>query len=324
MPSRKHIKPPPNFSFVTLESGAEETSWLKVHSSVARSHAAYWGGPHKHKRQTVEETIGLRCNTTAPAYVTCNASSSHDDTETAFGQSIAKRVPRRTLISPKTAKATTSAPKAGFESPRYIEPDHLRHLPSMPSEIRATGSPFAAGLRTLKFFGEGFVKRFISSDHEDYLIMFSGCLLLSYAHTMALTGHGTKVVLLQLKSRVIGRITAKIKSSGSLLSPRCLTAILALGAPIVCLVSRDLPNSLSMWDYINASMQNDYLCCPDSADKARSALEERIVHQQAIRRLFLKSSARFHDADNLALWRYVSNCMDMYASFKSFCTLAIS
>ena len=131
--------------------------------------------------------------------------------------------------------------------------------------------------------------------------MFSGYLLLSYAHYMALTGRGTKTVLLELKGQVIRHISSQMKSSDCLLSPWCLTAILALGSPIVCLVSRDLPKRLSIWEYINATMEEDYLCCPESADTAQSALDERIVHRQAIRKLLFKSSISFQDTDSLAL-----------------------
>jgi len=63
MPSRKHIKPPPTFSFVTLEFEAKETRWLKIHSGAVRSHSAYWGGPARHRRQAKKHTaeqLGIR------------------------------------------------------------------------------------------------------------------------------------------------------------------------------------------------------------------------------------------------------------------------
>jgi hypothetical protein len=141
--------------------------------------------------------------------------------------------------------------------------------------------------------------------------MFSGCQLLAYAHSMALTGDGTKTVLLELKTQVIRRISATMKSSDGFLSPWSLTAILALGAPIVCLVSQDLPKRLSIREYINASMQDYSLCCQDSADIAHRALDERLVHRQALYRLLLKSSSCCTDAEGLALLQYVSNCVKM-------------
>ena len=148
-------------------------------------------------------------------------------------------------------------------------------------------------------------------DDEDHSIMSSACLLLSYAYSMALTGQGTKTVLLALKSHVIQRLSAKMKSSNGLLSPRCLTAILALAAPIVCLVSQDLPKRLSMWDYLMASMQDNYLCSPESAETAQRALHERMVHRQATRRHFVHTKVGFQDADSVALLRYISNCINM-------------
>jgi hypothetical protein len=240
------------------------------------------------------------------------------DSKPTFSCFFAPTLRRRQSTKQKNAKAILLHPQTRPPSPWHIQSqtDNLEHLPSVPSKIRATGSPFATTLSTFEFFGEGFVKQFVMFDHEDYSIMFSGCLLLSYAHSMALTGQGTKTLLLQLKSQVIRRISAKMRSSEGLLSPQCLTAILALGAPIVCLVSQDLPKCLSISDYIKVSAQEDYLCCLASADTAQHALEERIIHRQAMRRLFFKSIASFKNAHNLALLQYISNSINMYASFK--------
>ena len=307
MPSRKHIKPPPTFSFVTLEFEAKETRWLKIHSGAVRSHSAYWGGPARHRRQAKKHTAEQQGDTNT---------TTHVDGKSAFGRGSTKR---------KDVKAITVTPirAAGSGSPRYIEPDNLHYLPSGASDIRALGPSFAAGLSTFKFCGERFVKQFVMLDHADYSIMFSGCLLLSYAYSMALTGQGTKTLLPELKGQVIRHISARMKASNGLLSPRCLIAILALGAPIVCLVSQHLPKCLSICEYITASMDEDYLCCQESADTAQSALNERIVHRQAIRRLFFRSNASFQDADSLALLQYVSNYMNLYASFESFYLLVI-
>ncbi|KAK5054545.1 hypothetical protein LTR84_001436 [Exophiala bonariae] len=162
-----------------------------------------------------------------------------------------------------------------------------------------------------EFFGQDFVHKFIISDHHDSLTMLSACRLLSYAHSMALTGLGTRTMLLELKSHVIQNLTANLKSSNFLLSPQSLTAILVLSAPIVCLVSHDLPNRLSMWDYLIASMQDDNVCCPESAETAQRALKERTLHRQATRRLFDTSSESYLDAESTTLLRYVSNWMNI-------------
>jgi hypothetical protein len=311
MPSRKTIRPPPNFSFVPLELEGKETSWLKVHSGAARSHAAYWGGSARHQRQEKCQAAEQQDNAVAPASDTDRNASPANDTKPIFRYFVAPTVRRRNLSKSKTTKDTIRSMQAGSAPLYHIEPNNLQYLPSVPPEIKVTGLRFASGLTTFEFCGTAFVKRFVMIDHEDYSIMFSGFLLLSYAYSMALTGHGTKLALLELKEQVIGRIRAKIKSSDGLLSPQCLTAILALGAPIVCLVSRDLPQSLSVWDYIMATMRDDYLCCPASADKAESALDERIVHRQALCRLFIKSYSNFRDAESLALLQYVANCINM-------------
>jgi hypothetical protein len=315
MPSRKNIKPPPNFSFVTLEYKPKEISWVKVHSGVARSHAAYWGGSAKHRRQGSKQIAGQQGGSTASSSYTEKDSNSHDDAKPTFDNPGAPNVRHRPLTKPKDAKATPLPPQIVNKFLRCLVPDKLQHLPSFLPEIKVAGPAFATGLPTFNFYGEEFVNQFIMFNHEDFSVMFSGCLLQSYAHSMALTGQGSQTILLRLKGHVIRRISDRIKSSEGLLSPRCLTAILALAAPIVCLVSRDLPKSLSVWDYINASMQGSHLCCPESAMRAQSAFNERIIHEEAARKFLTRSHATFQDADSVALFRYISNCLELYVSF---------
>lgn len=108
--------------------------------------------------------------------------------------------------------------------------------------------PFGAELSPLRFFGENFVKQFVMADHEDQPVLFDGCLLLSDAHAMALTGRGTRTALLELKSRVFRCINDRMEVSDSLLSPQCLSAILALGAPINCVSG--LPRSAKAYNYL--------------------------------------------------------------------------
>ena len=300
-------------------------SWLKIHSGAARSHAAYWGGPEKVHHEGKKHLAAQQDTTTTTTSTsdTDRDTSSRDDCKPTFGCFYAPTVLRRRSTKPNNVKAIILPPQKRTRSPRHLEIDNTEHLPSLPYEIRATGSPSASTLSTFEFFGEGFVRQFVMFDHEDYSIMFSGCLLLSYAQSMALTGQGTKTTLLELKSQVIRRISAKTGSSVGLLSPQCLTAILALGAPIVCMVSQDLPQRLSISDYINVSAQEDYLCCAASANTAQRALEERIVHRQAMRRLFSKTNASSQDADNIALLQYISDSINMYASLRFSCILAI-
>jgi hypothetical protein len=310
MPSGKVVKPPPTFSFINLGHEATETSWLKIHSGAARRHAAYWSGSGKHRRQSKTRMTGQQIS-----YGTslCNIDkdiSSFQETTDAADETVAPFARRRGFKKRKDARAITSLVETRLESPRYVEYDNLRYFPAVPSGISAIASSFVAGKSIFKFCGESFVTRYFTADHEDNPIMFSAYLLLSYAHNMALTGHGSKTVLLQLKGQVIHLISSKMISSHGLLSPRCLTAILALGAPIVSLISQELPKSLSMLEYINVSGLEDFLCC-EFAHIAHSAHEERTVHWNAMRKLFYKSNASFQDAESLTLLRYVSNCMNM-------------
>lgn len=154
-------------------------------------------------------------------------------------------------------------------------------------------------------------------DNEDSAMMFSSCLLVGYARHTALTGQGTSTTLLELKSQVMRHLTSKMNSPEGLLSPRSLVAILALGAPIVCLVSGDFPRGLSIREYINVTLEEVYLCNEESAVAALSSYSEQGVHRQAPRRLFLRTKANFQDGDSIALLQYISNFMKLWVLFLS-------
>ena len=240
--------------------------------SLVRSHTAR-GAEHQEEGKLPLENE--EAATPAPSFCTENdiESPKGSNTVTVRNQRPGKSTNARGQRSPR---------KETLPSPSHMEADILKYLPPHDASIAAMASTLGDRLSSLKFFGESFVKRFLMVDHEDYSIMLSGCILLSHANDMALTGSGTKATLLELKGQVITRINAKIESASGLLSPQCLLAISALASPIVCLVSQDLPHSLSIWDYINVSQYADYLCCASSAETAQTALHERRVHAEAM------------------------------------------
>ncbi|KAK5033183.1 hypothetical protein LTS07_003484 [Exophiala sideris] len=272
--SGKGNKPRPRFSFVNLDFEAGEVNWVRRHAGPTRSHAAYWGGPSGAQRHH------SNTDTSVPNAVTYHAPPYEAGPVHGCFPSRSSRHWRTTATRASEFPLSMRPPPA----PRHFEPDHLRYLPSLPFEISGTDTSTAACSSLFDFFGETFVRRFLTSNHEDSSVMFCGCLLLSYAHTMALTAAGKRTVLLQLKGHVIRYINTKLATS-NMLSPRSLTAILALGAPIVCLASQDLPNFLNIRDYVDASTKGDYLCCRECSDTAQRALAERIVHRKAMERL---------------------------------------
>jgi hypothetical protein len=205
-----------------------------------------------------------------------------------------------------------------YESLRHKQSDEPQHLPSLPFELRSSGSSLEADLSTFNFLGEGFVKQFLMVDGKEYSIIYRGYLLLNYAYSLALTGHGTKMELLKLKGQPICHVNENIKSSNGVLSPQCLTAIMALGGPVVCLVSQDLSSGRSLLDYIDGDLPDEYLCCrPESADTGKRALNEQKVHCQPTHKLFSMSSASYKDADSIALLHYLSNHISMSVSLRS-------
>ncbi|KAN0116953.1 hypothetical protein V8E51_002930 [Hyaloscypha variabilis] len=272
-----------------------------------RSHVAR-GEKRRENRELPTE--GEQPPTSTPSSRTESDSESVEDSSTVT-------VPGRLRKTRTNAKGTISPRRTTISLPYEIGDDILQHLPPHDPSAVATGVPLESRPSTFKFFGEAFVKQFLMTDHEDYSIMLSGCMLVSYANTMALSGSGTKAALLGLKGQVINRINAKIESSGGLLSPQCLVAILALGAPIVCLVSQDLPHSLSIWDYINITQHAEYLCCTSFAEIAQNAHDERKVHSQAMYNLFSKISGRFRDQDSFSLLLYLSNYMDLTMALQA-------
>lgn len=309
MPLRKHTKPPPRFTFVTPEFEGNEIRWLKTHSDAARSHAAYWGGPAKRQWQANKENEAEKEDNTPVHDTVTDKVPRRRNENLQFYCFAVQTIQRRGATKLNNTKAMSS--KSEYDMSRYIKPNYLRYLPSVMAEMRGSGAS-SVSLTASKFYSEDFIRRFVMVDHKDCPIILSSCLLLSYAHYMALTGHGTTTVLLELKSQVMHRLSANMSLSHGLLSPRCLTAIVALGAPIVCLVSRDMPQGLSIREYINATLEEDYLCNQQSAAIAQRSLDEQIVHRQALSKLFLKTSANFQDADSLALLQYISNYINMY------------
>ncbi|KAE9376531.1 hypothetical protein N431DRAFT_554920 [Stipitochalara longipes BDJ] len=253
----------------------------------ARSHAASAGKQQENGELSIENEQPI---TSTPS------SSTEIDSESLEGSHARAVQDRRTGKSTSNSRGHLSPRRETNPSPRHIEADVLQYLPLHDPSVVPMGSTLESHSSTLNFFGESFVKQFLMMDHEDYSIMLSGCMLLSYANTMALSGSGTKATLLGLKGQVINRINAKIESSGGLLSPQCFVAILALGAPIVCLVSQDLPHSLKI---------------------SQNALYERKMHSQAIDNLFSKISGRFRDQDSFSLLLYLSNYRDLTMALEA-------
>src|ERR1700761_2911777 len=191
MPSRrKDIAHHPKFTFVSLEFEAKGKSWIKIHSGAPRSHAAYWGGPAKHQRQDEKQITGS--------------------------------------TNPKVTKTALLSITA-THTPHDLGVGHLQIVSSIPLEISPIAGRPSTDLPMFKFCGESFVKRFLLSEHEDNSVLHNGFELISYAHSMALTGQGSRSKLLGLKGQVIRRVSAKMEASDGLLNPRCLTAVLALG-----------------------------------------------------------------------------------------------
>ncbi|KAL7794938.1 hypothetical protein V8C43DRAFT_321688 [Trichoderma afarasin] len=307
MPLRKHTKPPPRFTFVTPEFEGNQMRWLKTHSDATRSHAAYWSGPAKRRWQSGKESIKKEDSASARGTFADERTYPHT-AQVEHRCSVA-----RTLQCQGSTAATdrkTLPQRGDYSTFRQIEPTGSRCTQALPPSLKETNS-LSVDLAVLKFYNEDFMRRFVMVDNADSTLIFTSCLLLGYAYHLALTGQGTMTMLLELKSQVIRHLTAKMNISDGLLSPRCLIAILALGAPIVCLVSRDLPRCLRIGESINMMLEEEDLCSEESAMFSPASLHEQVVHRSALRRLFLKARANFQDPESVALLQYISNYMNI-------------
>ena len=306
MPCRSNSKPLSKFAFVTVDSKVEGVSWIKTHSSAARSHAAYWSGPHRHQGQ-----LPGRHTQTSTTTVTGDPESTPYNNTRLTLDLVAPQVERRSSDSSQNDKVVTLPPGTRFEPPHHGKFHRLcRLLSETPSQTEVPNS-FAPDLPLSKFWGGPFIKQFLMSDHEDHAVLVDSCLLLTYAQHMALTGRGTLTALLERKRKIFRHIRLKVEISDSLLSPQYVFAVLALGAPIVCLVSQNLPKRLTMLEYIFESSRNDSLCSPEFARVAERAHEEQLIYRQAICRLLSRSKALSHDAEDFALLRHIINSMNV-------------
>ncbi|KAL6815264.1 hypothetical protein GGI42DRAFT_338618 [Trichoderma sp. SZMC 28013] len=313
MPLRKHTKPPPRFTFVTPEFEGNQMRWLKTHSDATRSHAAYWSGPAKRRWQAGKDSNKKEDSASAQGTFADERSYPHT------AQVELRCSAARNLQCPGSTAATdrkTLPQGEDYSTFRQIEPTGSRCPQALPPGLKETNS-FSVDLTVLKFYNEDFMRKFVMVDNADSTLIFTSCLLLGYAYHLALTGQGTMTILLELKSQVIRHLTAKMNISDGLLSPRCLIAILALGAPIVCLVSRDLPRCLRIGESINMMLDEDCLCSEESAVIARTSLNEQVVHRQALRRLFQKARINFQDSESVALLQYISNYMNISIAIEA-------
>ena len=236
-------------------------------------------------------------------------SSLSENGESFQRQITAARPPYRRPRKPKNKIDENVSSMRKLRRPRGAEHENLGHLFRAASPVAISGI-FGNNVFLLEFLGQEFTRQFIFSADEDRLVLADGSLLLSYAYRMALTGRGTRTELLELKSKVFHHVGTRLASE-SVLSPWVLTAVLALGSPVVCLVSQDLPQHLTLSEYINTSSQGDCLCSEEFANVARHAFRERTTYLHTMRGLLSLSKKLRYDSNSLALLSYVCKCMEM-------------
>lgn len=122
-------------------------------------------------------------------------------------------------------------------------------------------------------------------------IVVVGCILLMVAQSMAVTGRGQRVELLELKAQVLRSVSRELNQALSAPNWEYMVAIMLLGSPIVCLLSQDLPNGLGLGGYIEASTLGREVCCPEAAAITKRAAYERRLHWRHLHEMLFQAGA---------------------------------
>ncbi|GAM91174.1 hypothetical protein ANO11243_092210 [Dothideomycetidae sp. 11243] len=208
--------------------------------------------------------------------------------------------------SPETASAQ------GVLDPRFERIDS--HDAMDVSSYQSDGYlqlPELSDSATSAYFGLPFLETFFRPGEADRATFAKGCELVSLAHTMAVTGIDRMPELLRLKSEILQSVAAKLDSGIDSLNPHIFGAMLMLGLPSVCLTSQDLPNGMSLAEYIAACASDDAVCSSRSAEAASSSLKERLVHWEKLRGLLRGFAVADRRGLLCPLIRYIRRSIDL-------------
>lgn len=247
MPIRRKSIERPSITFINSGKGFPD----RLDSRAARQHAAYWSAPPR-RWQPLQGSGGSpeqlnQHDAEGPGNFTSRHQQSPSFmTEDAQFASIVQHARRLQSKSPSPATDIFYL-RADF--------DAFDVLPSPmcgPNTSRDLG---ALKAEMLRFFGERFVQGILLRDPEHCQIMFTGCLLLSSAHQIAMTGKGSQVGLMELKGELIRAVNAAISTLERPAKLEILIAVLILGMPLVSLVTNQVPGCIPLRDYIDRADQ---------------------------------------------------------------------
>lgn len=313
MPRRKSDKVRPRFSFIDPEIGPVERKSKKARSSAGRSHAAFWSGPWRRSK-----SIAKPLEPVAQESV-----SSRTDHKLHSGDVSDKSYEQKQLIQriQEQAELLTHPTLDGKLRTLHTATYCFSPLSYSPNAIIPTSSLLQAASQESSSlsgdFGEILGDTFSTPCKKDHHIVVAGRMLLSVAHGMAIAGQGRRAILFDLKARVLQAITKEKKSDLALVG-----SIMLLGSPLVCLMSQDFPDNLSLEQYVSISEQSARLCGSRAAAIAKSATAERKLHWLHLKQLSSEIQNEGLSINQLRFLDYMSRYIRMYVYSESKLLLA--
>lgn len=314
MPRRKkNTQPEPSFTFVEPHVAVPGSTGTKLRTRASRSHAAYWGGRRQRPDQpqhmaTAKSVNGIthvrEIHTTEISFIDVYELERMPPTSHSkcykprpAGEDllvITSTSPDISTSTPPTVRHLTADRDASTEQASELSKSHNLMVSSIHQRLE--------------------IERFAISD-PDYSSAIPSvcCTLLQTAQLTALTGRGKTAELLGLKAQVIRSISTELCQRERTLSLQCIGGIMSLGSPIVSLISQDLPQGLSIEEYVEASMRDKATCNKDFALVAKRASHESGVHWMQLRDLISKSRNRKPLLGQFDLMGYIFRYMQMYA-----------
>lgn len=252
----KKIQVKPSFTFVNTQTAKFPDR------RAARQHAAYWS---KASRRRPKVTGASGTIVTPPESATnddgeCEYKNENLETSNHESQhALCARTDKHSFPSPRPAQRrrkppslvmSTRSQSASLPLWNYLSSgaklDTFQVLPRLQCESKIPGilDPMKATL--INLFGVHFVRNVVLRDSEYCSVMFAGCLLLCSAYQFALTGKGSRLMLMRLKDEAIREVNRALSSVDGRARMETLVTVLILGMPIVCLFTNQLPQYLDM------------------------------------------------------------------------------
>lgn len=304
MPRRKGNNVQPRFSFVNPQNDPITARASHTRTSAVRRHAAYWGGPMRHSRNYVAgatEIMSMTSLANGQGQVSTESMHAANEEQTKLSRIVR---PRKIQPIPEmTNRYGSYSPGERTQSLLFSIvcplPRGLDSVALLLGDWSCSESPMTGT------FGRTLIGRFTVPYQWTSSVFMAGCMLLTTAQTMAVTGKGTRADLLELKAQVLRSISRNISRASGPPSLECMAVGTLLCSPIVCLLSQDLPNGLSFGKYVEASTQGIHVCCPEAATAAKIATCERKVHWRHLLKFSSEVERSDQQAEQIELFRYL-------------------